>query len=97
MALERRRYSPVRVESILTACPFCGYEFSHNEHRCKHYFEEHTPEDAGLSPIGESDQSAQAAMFLTEEELKYLVHEEEAQNILQREDTTDPVAPFSDD
>jgi hypothetical protein len=56
-------------EPILTECPFCGYEFADHEDRGEHFAEQHGPEDAGLSPLGETDAAAQEPMFTPFEEL----------------------------
>ena len=40
------------VRVSLTACPLgdCGHEFEKYEPRWRHYLDDHTPEDCGLSP-----------------------------------------------
>jgi len=53
MTLTRRRYSGKRVEVALDECPFCDHVFVENENRHDHLHEEHTPADAGLTPLGE--------------------------------------------
>ncbi len=50
-------YARGRRVHTLTACP-CGYVFDPNENRWKHFLEDHRPEDFGLSPLGERDESA---------------------------------------
>jgi len=49
-------YARGRRVHTLTACP-CGYVFDANENRWKHFLEEHSPEDFGLSPLGEHEDS----------------------------------------
>lgn len=52
--LEIRYYDRSKIVYNLVGCPLCeDYEFSENEHRWKHFLQEHAPEDAGLAPIGE--------------------------------------------
>lgn len=51
--LEVRTYGAQKEIIKLLACPFCGYEFDHREVRWTHFLEEHDPEDAGLTPLGE--------------------------------------------
>ncbi|MFC7047313.1 hypothetical protein ACFQH6_19560 [Halobacteriaceae archaeon GCM10025711] len=46
MTIEARRYEGQGVTQIvMTACPFCGYEFSKNEHRWRHFLNDHTVDD----------------------------------------------------
>ena len=53
MTLETYEYAGQGVvQNRLIACPFCGYEFTHSEARWKHFYRHHSPEDAGLSPLG---------------------------------------------
>jgi len=46
------KYSDSREMLTLIRCPICGYEFNKSERRWRH-LEKHSPEEAGLSPIGE--------------------------------------------
>jgi hypothetical protein len=41
-----------RVQNRIVECPLCGHEFSPREPRWEHFFDDHTPEDAGLTPLG---------------------------------------------
>lgn len=60
MTLVRIRTSTgTKTGNKLTACPLCGHEFGHMEPRWKHLLDEHGPEDAGLSPVGEQGDSGQ--------------------------------------
>lgn len=52
-SIEVRTYGRSKQVIRLVSCPFCGYAFGHNEHRWKHFFDDHGPEDAGLSPLNE--------------------------------------------
>lgn len=56
-ALEVRTYGRSQKAIRLISCPFCGNEFDSHEPRWKHFLNEHGPEDAGLSPIGERYES----------------------------------------
>lgn len=51
--LEIRYYDHSKIWYNLIACPLCTHKFEENEHRWKHFLNEHSPADAGLSPIGE--------------------------------------------
>jgi hypothetical protein len=55
-------YSRSRQCLILDSCPVCGYEFDANEKR-EHHIGEHTPEDFGLSPLGETAPDHDAPLF----------------------------------
>lgn len=55
--LEIKEYGRSKRVCKLVACPFCTHEFEENEARWKHFLDEHGPEDAGLSPIGERYES----------------------------------------
>lgn len=50
--LTRQTYEGGWERLTLTNCPFCGKPFDRNEHRWKHFENDHNPEDAGLSPLG---------------------------------------------
>ncbi|NIB99404.1 hypothetical protein [Halobacterium sp. R2-5] len=53
MTLEFYEYEKCgRVQNRIVECPLCGHEFSHREPRWRHFFNDHTPEDAGLAPLG---------------------------------------------
>ena len=41
------------VQVRLVSCPLCGKDFEDHEPRWLHFLDEHGPEDAGLSPLGE--------------------------------------------
>ena len=54
MAITLLQRGRSREDVILTECPFCDHSFDKHEKRPKHYLEDHTPTDAGLSPLGDS-------------------------------------------
>lgn len=45
----------------LTKCPLCGQKFEWHSDRPKHFFDEHGPEDAGLSPLSD-DHDGQSSL-----------------------------------
>ena len=49
---QRGPSSPYTFDVVLTACPFCDHDFKPHESRPEH-IGEHTPSDAGLTPLGE--------------------------------------------
>lgn len=51
------------VRTRLTGCPLCGQAFDDHEPRWKHFLDEHEPEDAGLSPVGERPEAAEEPLF----------------------------------
>lgn len=53
-SLEITRYDRSKDRLRLVDCPFCDHTFDEKEPRWLHFLEEHDPEDAGLSPVGES-------------------------------------------
>ncbi|MFB6114381.1 MAG: hypothetical protein ABEJ58_09825 [Halodesulfurarchaeum sp.] len=54
MTLERTRFEGHgEIRNRLVQCPFCGHDFDDQEPPWLHFLENHGPEDAGLSPIGE--------------------------------------------
>lgn len=62
VSLHHRTYPNQGTTGVrLLTCPLlvdggpdrCGYEFTDHESRWKHYHDEHTPVDAGLSPLGD--------------------------------------------
>jgi hypothetical protein len=55
-------------ELTLSECP-CGHVFEPSEKRCRHFLLEHSPEDFGLSPIGETPADVDAPLFEPIEEL----------------------------
>jgi hypothetical protein len=65
MAIVRRTYGPRRQpELILVACPLCGYHFSPEQSRPKHFVEEHGPGDCeGVTPLGERPPDADRPLF----------------------------------
>jgi len=62
VSLRVRTYERSKRVHVLTACPFCGYEFARNERRHQH-LSEHDPEDAGLAPLGEIPADHDAPLF----------------------------------
>lgn len=62
---------------MLSECPVCGHEFGKNQHRWKHYLEDHDPEDFGLSPLGVVPEDHDDPLFLPPEELPYPAESEE--------------------
>ena len=68
-------YGRSKVVANLVACPFCGYEFAGNEKREVH-LGEHTPEDAGLSPLGVIPEEHDKPLFETEEKIEEIAAEE---------------------
>ncbi|NIC01089.1 hypothetical protein [Halobacterium sp. R2-5] len=62
MSLRARTYSRSRRFVTLTHCPLCGYEFDRDESRPDH-LADHSPEDAGLNPLGEIDDDHDAPLF----------------------------------
>ena len=53
MTLRRTEYAGQAVVQVtLTACPAqnCAHEFDAHEQRWRHFLDEHTPADFGLSP-----------------------------------------------
>lgn len=52
-SIEVKVYGRSKRVVRLVACPFCGHTFADNEHRWKHFLENHDPEDAGLTPLNE--------------------------------------------
>ena len=64
VALEFNRYAGKgAVRNRLTACPLCGHNFERHEPRWKHFLNEHDPEDAGLSPLGQTPPEASRPLF----------------------------------
>ena len=63
VSLRVTTYSKGRKFTTLTQCPLCGYEFSPEESRPKHFENLHGPEDAGLDPIGEIPADHDAPLF----------------------------------
>lgn len=53
VSLRVRTYSRSYRTVSLIECPACGYPFSEKENRWKHLLENHSPEDFGLSPLGD--------------------------------------------
>ncbi|MEE6211085.1 hypothetical protein U3A55_13125 [Salarchaeum sp. III] len=47
--LETYEYEHGVARNRLIACPLCGYEFEWNEHRWKHFVDDHGPEDIPVS------------------------------------------------
>jgi len=45
----------------LVRCPLCPYRFAEGESRADHFFEEHGPEDAGLSALS-ADHDGQCSL-----------------------------------
>jgi hypothetical protein len=54
--------------NLLTACPACSYRFDPEERRHVH-LSTHTPEDFGLSALGDRNEAAQGPLFEPVEEL----------------------------
>ena len=64
MSLEYKRYAGKgAVCNRLTTCPLCPHEFGAFENRWKHFLDEHDPEDAGLTPLGERNPDADGPLF----------------------------------
>jgi len=61
--LEIRRHDRSKESIRLIACPFCDHEFTPWEPRWKHILDEHDPEDAGLTPLGEIKPDHDAPLF----------------------------------
>lgn len=64
MTLEYYEYDDCGV--VMTRfvdCPLCGYEFGHQEPRWKHFLDDHTPDDAGLSPLGTVTGGVEPSLF----------------------------------
>ena len=66
--LEVTEYSRGRQFTKLTACPACSYRFDPEERRHVH-LSTHTPEDFGLSALGDRNEAAQGPLFEPVEEL----------------------------
>lgn len=66
MTLDVRSRGKGRVLISLVSCPACGHPFAPNEDRDEH-IAAHDPEDFGLSPLGETPESALAPLFGGEE------------------------------
>lgn len=45
MTLQERRYERGVARNRLVDCPFCGKDFEENEHRWKHFLDDHDVED----------------------------------------------------
>ena len=58
-SLEITSYARSKDQIRLVTCPFCEYDFDEMEHRWLHFPEEHDPEDAGLSPLGETPEATE--------------------------------------
>lgn len=53
VTLEVYEYGRGVARNRLVACPLCGYSFDEHERRWKHFLDEHSPEDAGLTSVGD--------------------------------------------
>lgn len=62
MTLEVSHFAKGRRVLSLTVCPACGYEFDEDEDRY-HHLGDHSPEDFGLSPLGEIENGHQDPLF----------------------------------
>lgn len=51
------------------SCSLCSYEFDHKESRPEHFLDEHEPEDAGLTPLGEVNPDADEDLFVSIDDL----------------------------
>ncbi|MEF8772943.1 hypothetical protein [Halodesulfurarchaeum sp.] len=60
--LEIKTFSKGREVKRLVECPFCCHTFDDHDPQWKHFLEEHDPENAGLTPLGDGGKS-QSPLF----------------------------------